>query len=675
MLLLLGVYKLSFSSLPAPEVNCISVLPNGDISITWNKVNDPTGIFNSYKINVVTSSTSTQIQSIANINQLSYIHTGANGNLNSISYIIGTTCSASVTNFSDTISSMKLTVNNPNNGLAILNWNKIFSPTNKATASNWYKIYQEYPIGTWTLIDSTMYGNEFYRDTITICNDSVNYRVTNKNGNCISISSVDGSTFQDLLPPNSPNIKSVSVDTNTNLSTITWQSGYPYDTDGYIILQFIGGTWQPIDTVFGINNTTYSNLSSLANNSSECYGIAAFDSCWYGTPLSPNTSAMGTSHCSILLQDNYDACNKTIDLIWNPYTTWNSGVDKYEIFEEINGSSPTSIGSTNSTSFQISNVNPNSNYCYTIRAISGNFEDTSLSNKKCIISIYPYISDTNYIQTATIIDNSRIDLRIYTPTNNTINGYNIERSENGSGFINIGFSPNISSPILFTDNTVNTSLHSYSYRAIAVDSCNTETSEISNIAKTIFLQVTAAGYNNTLNWTEYSIWDGGILDYNIYRKLGNSTPTLIATVPSTDFQYNDDISSFYSSSDDGKFCYFIEANENLNSFGIAEQSHSNITCVTPEHLIFAPNSFTPNQDGINDTFNPIIGFANYTTYTLQIFNRLGHEIFISNDINIGWDGKYKGILQQETIFIYQILIENAEGKPIIKTGTVMLLGY
>jgi gliding motility-associated-like protein len=648
-------------------------LPNGNIEITWNKVNDPTGIFNSYKVNIVSGSTSIQVQTISNINQLSYVHLGINGHLASFSYIIGTTCSSSITNFSDTISSIKLTVNNPNNGLAILNWNKIFKPTNKATASNWYKIYQEYPAGIWTLIDSTLYGNEFYRDTITICNDSINYRVTNANTNCISVSSVDGSNFKDVLPPTPPTIKSVSIDTNTNQATISWNIGYPFDTEAYIILQFIGSSWQPIDTVWGINNTTYTNLVSQASSTSECYGIAAFDSCWYGIPLSPNTSAMGISHCSILLQNNYDACNKTVDLNWNAYTIWNSGVDKYEIFEEVNGALPTSIGTTTTTSFQVNNVSPNSNYCYTVRAISGDFKDTSLSNKNCVITTYPFISDTNYIQTATVINDDRIDLRIFTPTYNTISGYNIERSENGSGFVKIGFAPNISSPILYSDNSINTTLNNFTYRAIAIDSCNNITSKISNISETIFLQVSATGYNNTLNWSTYSIWGGGIVNYNIYRKLGDNPGVLIATVTAIDYQYSDDISSFYASSDDGKFCYYIEANENLNIYGIAEQSYSNTVCVTPEHLIFVPNTFTPNDDGLNDTFKPTIGFANYTTYTMQIFNRMGHEIFKTHDINEGWDGTYKEELQQNNMFIYQVLIDNAEGKSIIKSGTAIIL--
>ncbi|MEN8958463.1 MAG: gliding motility-associated C-terminal domain-containing protein [Flavobacteriales bacterium] len=601
------------------------------------------------------------------------MHSGVNGNAASFSYVIGTTCSASVTNFSDTISSMKVTVNNPNNGLAILNWNKIFSPTNKATASNWYKIYQEYPVGVWTLIDSTRYGTERYVDTITVCDDSINYRVSTENNGCSSISSVDGSTFKDILPPDPPSIKNVSVDNNTNNAIITWNKGYPFDTDAYIILQFISGSWQPIDTVYGINNTTYTNLSSQAGAASECYGIAAFDSCWYGVPLSPNTSAMGLSHCSILLQSTYDACNKSINLSWNAYSAWTTGNISYEIFEQINNAQPISLGVTTGLSFSINNVSPNTNNCYTIRAITDNLPDTAISSKICINTEYPYISDTNYIQTATVIDNNSIDLRIYTTPKNTIKGYNIERIDNNGIITEIGFAPNTTSPILFTDNSINTQLYSFAYRVIPVDSCNSITNKISNIAKTIFLSVSAQGYTNTLNWTNYSFWEGTTLNFNIYRQLGNTPPSLIATVSPSTLSYTDDISTFYSSSNDGKFCYFIEAIENINTYGIAENSTSNIACITPDQLIYVPNSFTPNDDGLNDIFQPIIGFANYTTYTMQIFNRLGHEIFKTNDINIGWDGKHQNEILQNNLYIYQILIENAEGKPLIKSGTVLKL--
>lgn len=580
-----------------------------------------------------------------------------------------------VTNFSDTVSSIKLTVNNPNNGLAILNWNKIFSPTNSPTASNWYKIYQEYPLGTWTLIDSVQYGNEYYRDTITICDDTVNYRVTNTNTNCTSISSVDGSNFKDVLPPKPPVIKNVSVDTSNNQATISWHKGYPLDTRAYIILKFIGSSWIPIDTVYGIDNTSYTYATSIAGNESECYGVAAFDSCWYGIPLTPNTSAMGISHCSIYLEATHDVCNKTIDLTWNPYTTWSSGINSYQIYYSINQGIPILLSTTSSTSIQLSNVSSDSTYCFVIKAISGDLNDTANSNKECIVTTYPFISDTNYIQTTTVVNQQQTQLRIFTPSYNTIKGYNIERSTNGTTYQYIGYIPNISSPIVYNDYSVNTELTTYYYKALAIDSCQNITNKKSNYARTILLNsnITSGNYEVELNWNTYKAWNGNVKEYNVYRILGNNPAVLIGTVTSTDSTFKDDISSFYASSDDGQFCYSIQAVENTNQFGFFETSESNISCVSPSQLIYVPNAFTPNRDGINDVFQPVIGFANYNTYSLQIFNRLGQLIFETNNINNPWDGTHKGKVIQNDILLYTIKIENAQGKPISKSGTIAIM--
>ena len=675
-LLLFGISFKSLSSLPAPKVNCISVLPNGNIEITWEKVNDPTGIFDSYKVYFVVGSSTVLLQSISNINQLTYTHIGVNGQNSSYQYIIGTTCSSAVTNLADTVCSMKLTVNNPGTGLAILNWNPIFKPTNSTSASNWYKIYQEYPLGTWTLIDSVPYGREYYRDTITICNDTVNYRVTNDNIGCTSISSVDGSNFTDVIPPYEPVIRNISVDTSNNLATVSWDRSNPDDIEGYIILKFISGGWVPIDTIYGINNTTYSYLLSNAGGESECYGIAAIDSCWYGTPLSPNTSSMSSSHCSIFLESSYAACSKQIELTWNAYTNWKSGVDNYYVYYNINGGTNVLAGTTSSTNFTLNNVNADSTYCFVIKSVSGDFNDTANSNKECVFTSYPLISDTNYLQTVTVLSENQIQIRIYTPSYNTINGYNIFRSDNnGSSFIFIGYANNTGNPIVFNDNNVFANEQTYIYKAIAVDSCNNITDKESNIGNSILLTTTSnsGDYKINLDWSDYQKWNGDVKEFQIFRKLGINPPVLIASVPFNTYSYQDDISAFYSSSDDGKFCYYIEAVENVNQFGFSETSKSNISCTSPDYLIYIPNTFTPNDDGLNDEFLPIIGFANYNKYTFRVYNRIGSEIFITTDINEGWDGKHKNKNVPVGVYVYNILIEDSQGTPIQKNGTILIL--
>lgn len=667
----------ALANLPGPKVDCVSVLPNGNVQISWNQVLDPTGIFVNYQIFEVGTSGLTLIQSISNINTTSYIHTTTLGQIAAQRYVISTNTSVPTANFSDTVSSMRLFVNNPSNGMATLNWNSIFRPNNNPTASNWYRIYREYPAGIWTLIDSVQYGNEYYRDTITICNDSINYRITNSNTTCTSTSSVDGKNFNDVIPPYAPVIKSVTVDTANNLATIRWNPTRPNDTRGYIILKNIGGSWVPIDTVYGINNTIYQYNLSNASSESECFGIAAFDSCYYGTPLTPNTSAMSAPHCSILTSHIYSACRKTINLTWNAYNTWNTGVNTYEILQSVNGGNMSKINSTSTNTFTVSNLNPDSLYCFVIQSISGNLLDTSLSNKICVRTDYPYVSDTNYLQTVTVVNENRIDLRIFTTPANTIRGYDIYRSiDDGISFKNIGYADKTSIPITFSDLDVNTTSFIYKYRVNAIDSCNNSTSETSNISESIRLEssIDQNNYEVKLEWNFYTTWDGLVREYGIYRKLGNEPQTLITILPSTTRTYVDNISSFYNSSDNGKFCYTIEAIENTNNYLFSETSLSNKSCITPNQIIYVPNSFTPNNDGLNDEFLPIIGFADFTSYNMTIFNRLGQQVFNTQTITKGWDGTKNSILLQNGIYIYTIQINNTEGKPISKTGTIALIG-
>lgn len=58
-----------------------------------------------------------------------------------------------------------------------------------------------------------------------------------------------------------------------------------------------------------------------------------------------------------------------------------------------------------------------------------------------------------------------------------------------------------------------------------------------------------------------------------------------------------------------------------------------------EVLFFIPNTFTPDGDIANQYFFPVMtsGFDE-STYQMTIFNRWGETVFITEDINVGWDG-------------------------------------
>ena len=66
--------------------------------------------------------------------------------------------------------------------------------------------------------------------------------------------------------------------------------------------------------------------------------------------------------------------------------------------------------------------------------------------------------------------------------------------------------------------------------------------------------------------------------------------------------------------------------------------------------IYFPNSFTPNSDGHNDVFKAY--GSNVAEFELLIFNRWGEQVFSSNSIDQGWDGKVGGEMVQQDVYVW-----------------------
>jgi gliding motility-associated-like protein len=76
-----------------------------------------------------------------------------------------------------------------------------------------------------------------------------------------------------------------------------------------------------------------------------------------------------------------------------------------------------------------------------------------------------------------------------------------------------------------------------------------------------------------------------------------------------------------------------------NANGCSDTIFGTIT-VFENSTLFIPNSFTPDGNELNNLFN-IYGYGIETSnFQLEIYNRWGELIFVSNDPEIGWDGSY-----------------------------------
>jgi gliding motility-associated-like protein len=93
--------------------------------------------------------------------------------------------------------------------------------------------------------------------------------------------------------------------------------------------------------------------------------------------------------------------------------------------------------------------------------------------------------------------------------------------------------------------------------------------------------------------------------------------------------------------------------------------------VLKDALVFLPNAFTPNGDGVNDWFGPAGKVP--ADYQMQIYNRYGELVFRSSSINNRWDGRYKGALQPTNTFIYVISYKDMQNQPVVKKGTFTLI--
>lgn len=90
-----------------------------------------------------------------------------------------------------------------------------------------------------------------------------------------------------------------------------------------------------------------------------------------------------------------------------------------------------------------------------------------------------------------------------------------------------------------------------------------------------------------------------------------------------------------------------------------------------------PNTFTPDGDGMNDTFTlPEVEDGNQVTLVaLEIWNRWGQKIYEGNGADASWDGTYKGKHVQSDVYVYIIWVGCSNGDPTVQryVGDVTVL--
>ena len=190
---------------------------------------------------------------------------------------------------------------------------------------------------------------------------------------------------------------------------------------------------------------------------------------------------------------------------------------------------------------------------------------------------------------------------------------------------------------------------SYAYLVTTEDLCGNQIQ--SDIHESILLVGSKNDeYSVSLNWNSYDGWQNGVESYEILRKR-NDQPNYENFMVTQETAVNIDVGL-----DGYDQCYRVKALEE----GGNNESYSNSVCFSFRGIIYIPNAFSPNGDGINDFFK-VVG-SNFKSFKMQIFSRWGELLFESTDINEAWDGTYNG--NKVSVDTYLLMITYDDTKRI-----------
>jgi gliding motility-associated-like protein len=119
----------------------------------------------------------------------------------------------------------------------------------------------------------------------------------------------------------------------------------------------------------------------------------------------------------------------------------------------------------------------------------------------------------------------------------------------------------------------------------------------------------------------------------------------------------------------------------MNFYGCTDTLTQEVK-IKPYYNFDVPNAFVPNRFGgnggyydlnnpTNEVFYPISEFVQ--NYRLIVYNRWGEMVFESTDINIGWDGYYRGQLSPQDVYVWKVDITYVDGFQMSEAGDLTLL--
>jgi gliding motility-associated-like protein len=665
-----------------PTSLCADVGENGEVLLSWEYGDAvPSTVYEVYRDVGLGAGFEGPLTPPVGFPDLSFNDVGAGANLGSISYYV-IDRDAPIGTIPDTISTIFLElIPTGASSVAQLEWNFPFEPM---------------PLGGEIIIERSEAGAAFieletlppsadsYLDTLySVCVlTEFTYRVKYERGGCSMRSQEESGEFEDDVGPPAAVVETISVDPETGEVTIYWNASEAADLERYVIQivsTVFNETTQQVDTLyepigFVPGDSLNFSLGLPASNSPLTWVVLAKDSCDIDRSFNGQHTTMGVNVA-------YEECNDFVTVDWTPYSEgedgWPEGVRNYEIRAKVDGADVLMADTVTIDAFNFLDefdveVDPNKEYRFYIRANSNGDQRPSTSNGALILTEYPLIATFFYQSSVSTNLQDEIEVTLYQDGNGVGTSYDLYKAEESGSFDLIATIPSVpgEDTIKYVDTDVRVNEFVYTYYWTATDGCGKligDSNEGSNIV--LESRTNRNDLVNRLTWSEYIGWDGSVVEYQIFRGLGDEEPMLYDGTDPNTTEWFEDVEQFLTNQ--GRFCYRIQAVESTNQFGPGAISYSNLSCVTQEPLVWIPSAMV--YGGFNDQFKPVLGFVDFETYRMEIYNKWGELLFRTSDIEMGWDGTYQGNAVPEDYYRYIISFKDGGGKPFVEEGRLYMV--
>ncbi|MCK6617672.1 MAG: gliding motility-associated C-terminal domain-containing protein [Cyclobacteriaceae bacterium] len=399
-------------------------------------------------------------------------------------------------------------------------------------------------------------------------------------------------------------------------------------------------TFQLAQTVY---NSTAASLTNLRpDDNYYCFRLGAFDMC-------ANTT---TTYSNIICSTNFDLAiqNNSNNLSW---VTHPAGITNFSVNRD-----GTTIATPVASPFNDTNITCGTTYCYQVTSNYTNGSQ-SISLQKCGQAISTDIPTATNNVTA-VVGAAGVSLTWLQDVAFSPVEYAVFRRAGSGSFGQIGQTTVQS----FTDNQYNTA-GEFCYLINYRDACgNTSAPGLEVCPIRLAGSLTSENAVN-LSWTPYSGWLNGVSNYLVEKyDAGGSLVQVFNTGTNT---------TLFDDAEDPLnqvFRYVVKANA---TDGGLSQAVSNEIVIIKDPKLYFPTAFTPDNQGppSNEIFKV---FGRYIArFEMKIYNRWGELLFVSDNLDTGWDGTFRGKEQPEGTYAFIASLTDLTGRSFTRSGSVVLL--